>query len=97
MEAATIKANSIIDQSQKFGLGLDKMHGQGYDGTIRWLEKIMASIRRKNPKATNLYCALLRLNLVGNDLNYVVNVRNTCGTIKANIKYFRDKTQEVNS
>ena len=31
MDAATI-ADSIIDQAQKFGLNLDKMHGQGYDG-----------------------------------------------------------------
>ena len=31
MDAATI-ADSLIDQAQTFGLDLEKMHGQGYDG-----------------------------------------------------------------
>ena len=45
---------------------------------------------KKYPKATFVHCASHRLNLVVNDLNSVVSVRNACGTIKAIIKCFRD-------
>ena len=31
MDAATI-ADTTIDQTKQFGLNLDKLHGQGYDG-----------------------------------------------------------------
>ena len=51
---------------------------------------VQARIRRKYPQATFVHCASHKLNIVVNDLNYVVNVGNTCGTIKAILKYFRD-------
>ena len=37
-----------------------------------------------------VHCSAHRLNLVVNDLNAVVDVRNTIGTVKAIIKYFRE-------
>ena len=49
MDAATI-ADSIIDQAQKFGLDLDKIHGQGYDGCSTMAGKdngVQARIRKK--------------------------------------------------
>ena len=92
MDTATI-SDSIINQALKFGLDFDKMHGQGYDRCKTMTRKdnsVQARIRRKHPKETFVHCASHRLNLVVNDLNSVVNVRNTYGTIKAFIKYSRD-------
>ena len=69
------------------------MHSQGHDGCSTMAGKdngVQARIRKKYPKATFVHCASHRLNLVVNDLNSVVSVRNACGTIKAIIKYFRD-------
>ena len=51
---------------------------------------VQGRIRRKFPKATFVHCASHIMNLVVNYLNSVLNVRNTCGTIKAIIKYFGD-------
>ena len=100
MDTATI-SDSIINQVLKFGLDFDKMHGQGYDRCKTMTRKdnsVQARIRRKHPKETFVHCASHRLNLVVNDLNSVVNLRNTYGTIKAILNTsMTAKTQQVNS
>ena len=71
MDAATI-AESLINQAQTFGLDLDKMHGQGFDGCKTMAGKdngVQARIRRKFPKATFVHCSSHRLNLVVSYLN----------------------------
>lgn len=92
VDAATI-ADTIIDQAKKFGLNLDKLHGQGYDGCSTMAGKdngVQARIRNTYPKAVFVHCSSHRLNLVVHDLNSVADVRNTTGTVKSIIKFFRD-------
>lgn len=92
MDAATI-ADTIVNKSQQFGLNLNKLHGQGYDGCSTMAGKdngVQARIRSTYPKAVFVHCSSHRLNLVVNDLNSVAEVRNTTGTVKSIIKFFRD-------
>ena len=51
---------------------------------------VQARIRRIYEKALFVHCSSHRLNLVVNDLNSVMDVRNTVGTIKSIIAFFRD-------
>lgn len=92
MSASAI-SSSIINQCQKFGLNLDKLLGQGYDGCSTMAGKdngVQAKIRNLYPKAAFVHCSSHRLNLVVNDLNAVSAVRNSIGTIKSIIKFFRE-------
>ena len=89
-------ANIILTASLEFGLNLEKLFGQGYDGCSTMAGKeggVQAIIRRKYPKAVFVHCSSHRLNLVVNDLNKVSAVRNTVGTIKSVIVFFRDSAQ----
>ena len=90
MDAETI-AETIIDQCNKYGLNLNKLRGQGYDGCSTMAGKengVQVRIRSDYPLAVFVHCSAHRLNLVVNDLNAVVDVRNTIGTVKAIIKFF---------
>ena len=93
MDAETI-AETIIDYGEKIGLNLDeKLMGQGYDGCSTMAGKdngVQARVRRTFPKALFVHCSSHRYNLVVNDLNAVSDVRNTIGTVKSIIKFFRD-------
>ena len=92
MDAFTI-ADTIIKQAKIFGLNLDKLWGQGYDGCSTMAGKdngVQARIRNIYPKAVFVHCSSHRLNLVVHDLNAVVDVRNATGTVKSIIKFFRD-------
>ena len=94
MNAETI-ASKIIKQCTTFGLDLNKLLGQGYDGCSTMtgsVNGVQAQIRSLYPKAAFVHCASHRLNLVVNDLNAVVDVRNAIGTIKAVVKFFREST-----
>ena len=51
---------------------------------------VQARIRNTYPKAVFVPCSSHRLNLVVHDLNSVEDVRNTIGTVKSIIKFFRD-------
>ena len=51
---------------------------------------VQARIRNTYPKAVFVHCSSHRLNLVVHDLNSVADVRNTIGTVKYIIKFFRD-------
>ena len=46
------------------------------------------------PLAVFVHCSAHCLNLVVNDLNAVVEVRNTIGTVKAIIEYFRESPKQ---
>ena len=92
MDAETI-AETTMDQRNKYGLNLNKLRGQGYDGCFTMAGKengVQVRIRSDYPLAVFVHCSAHRLNLVVNDLNAVVNVRNTIGTVKAIIKFFRE-------
>ena len=58
-----------------------------------WLAKkngVQVRIRSDYPLAVFVHCSAHRLNLVVNDLNAVVDVRNTIETVKAIIKFFKE-------
>ena len=83
MDAFTI-ANTIIKQAKIFGLNLDKLWGQCYDGCSTMAGKdngVQAQIRNIYPKAVFVHYSSHRLNLVVHDLNSVANVRNVTGTV----------------
>ena len=52
--------------------------------------EVQVRIRSDYPLTVIVHCSTHRLNLVVNDLNAVVDVRNTIGTVKAIIKFFRE-------
>jgi hypothetical protein len=69
---------------------------QGCDGCSAMAGKeggVQAKIRNMFPKAAFVHCSAHRLNLMVNDLNFVMEVRNAIGTIKAIIKFFRESTK----
>ena len=86
-------ANTILDSCRNYGLDLNKLVGQGYDGCSTMAGKesgVQARIKQQYPKATFVHCASHRLNLVVNDLNKVPQIRNAVATIKATIRFFRE-------
>lgn len=89
-------SDTIISTLSAWGLNLDKMVGQGYDGCSTMAGKIggvQKMIAEKYPKARFYHCASHRLNLVVNDLNTLPEVRNAIGTIKEAISFFRGSMQ----
>uniref|UniRef100_A0A6I8QP26 HAT C-terminal dimerisation domain-containing protein n=1 Tax=Xenopus tropicalis TaxID=8364 RepID=A0A6I8QP26_XENTR len=90
---ATSIANVIMEQCIKFGLNIDKLYGQGYDGCSTMAGKeggVQAKIKEKYPRAIFVHCASHKLNLVVNNLNAVPEIRNAIGSVKAIIKFFRE-------
>ncbi|KAJ8886354.1 hypothetical protein PR048_012565 [Dryococelus australis] len=59
--------------------------------------RVQALIKNKFPKATLLHYSSHRLNLVVNDLNYVSCIKNSIGTIKSTINFFRESPQRNNT
>ncbi|XP_049851588.1 52 kDa repressor of the inhibitor of the protein kinase-like [Schistocerca gregaria] len=89
-------SNTIISTLSAWGLNLDKMVGQGYDGCSTMASKISGVqriISEKYPKAHFYRCASHRLNLVVNDLITLPEVRHAIGTIKERISFFWGSTQ----
>jgi len=81
------------------GLNLSKFCGQGYDGCATMAGKIggvAKLIRDRYNKALYFHCASHRLNLVINVLNKIMVIRNTIGTIKEIIKFYRESTLRRN-
>ena len=64
--------------------------GQGYDGCATMA--VSKLIRDKYNKALFFHCSNHRLNLVINDLNKIMIIPNTTGTIKDIIRFFREST-----
>ena len=86
-------SSSIITRCKEFGLNLERLLGQGYDGCSAMAGKengVLAKIGLIYPKAAFVHCSAHRLNLVVNDLNAVSTIRNAIGTIKSIITYFRE-------
>lgn len=86
-------ASSILKTLSSFGLDLNLLVGQGYDGcatmagTENGVQKIINDLY---PKALFFHCASHTLNLVIHDLNAVADIRNSIGTIKNIIVFFRE-------
>ncbi|XP_049782496.1 zinc finger MYM-type protein 1-like [Schistocerca cancellata] len=91
-------SNTIISTLPAWGLNLDKMVGQGYDGcsmmagNIGGVQKIIAE---KYPKARFYHCAIHRLNLVVNDLDTLPEVRNAIVLAILHKKRDRETRQKV--
>ena len=92
IDAETI-AETIIDQCNKYGLNLNKLcAGLGYDGCSTMASKengVQVCIRSYYPLAAFVHCSAHRLNLMVNDLNAIMDIRNTIGTVKVIVKFFR--------
>lgn len=94
LDAGSI-ADAILHFTDKIGLDMTKLIGLGFDGCSTMAGKdtgVQRRIREKYPKAVYFHCASHRLNLVVNDLNIVPEIRNTIGTIKKVIRFFREST-----
>lgn len=99
VELIAMDANTIASEIDKFlenvGLEPDRCIGQGYDGCSTMAGSIggvQKKLREKYKKALYFHCATHRLNLVINDLNQVPEIRNTIGTIKDIINFFRESS-----
>lgn len=92
MDAKTI-VNCIDDFIEKCELDPMKLVGQGYDGCSTMAGKdngVAKKLQEKYPLALYFHCASHRLNLVVNDLNIAAQIRNTLGTVKCIINFFRE-------
>lgn len=88
-------ADTILQFTEKLGIEMTKLIGLGFDGCSTMAGKdtgVQKRIREKYSKAIYFHCASHRLNLVVNDLNQVPEIRNTIGTIKQVIRFFREST-----
>lgn len=95
MDAKTI-ASAIDNFISNVGLDPEKCVGQGYDGCSTMSGKdggVQKILREKYKKALFFHCASHKLNLVVHDLNQIPAIRNTLGTIKEIIKFFRESAQ----
>lgn len=92
LDAETI-SEQILSTLVKFGLDLSKIVGQAYDGCSTMAGKI-SGVRKRNedkyPNANFFHCNSHKLNLVINYLSDVSEIRNTVGTIKDSINFFRE-------
>ncbi|XP_025423131.1 uncharacterized protein LOC112692619 [Sipha flava] len=78
-------ATKILSFMEDSNLNLSKFCRQGYDGYATMAGKVgglAKLIRDRYNKALYFHCASHRLNLVINDLNKIMVIRNTIGTIK---------------
>lgn len=92
MDAKAI-STAIDNCIQSWELDPDKCVGQGYDGCSSMAgvhNGVHKKLLKKYRKALYYHCASHRLNLVVNDLNKVIQVKNTVATIKSVITFFRE-------
>ncbi|KAL4090707.1 hypothetical protein QTP88_025494 [Uroleucon formosanum] len=91
-ESVATKILSFLEDS---GLNLSKLCGRGYDGCATMAGKVSGVAKlicdRYN-KALYFHCASHRLNLVINDLNKIMVIRNTISTIKEIIEFYCEST-----
>lgn len=86
-------ATAIDEFMTKEDLDPDKCVGLGFDGCSTMSGKeggVQAILRKKYNKALFFHCSSHKLNLVINDLNALPDIRNTVGTIKDIINFFRE-------
>ncbi|KMQ93995.1 52 kda repressor of the inhibitor of the protein kinase-like protein [Lasius niger] len=92
-------SETIIRFLENCDLDLNRLVGQGYDGCAAMaghISGVQKLINDKYPMALFFHCASHILNLVINDLNDVNEVRNTAGTTKEIINFFRESTLRRN-
>ena len=78
-------SKAILNKTEEYGLDMQKLIGQGYDGCSTMaveVSGVQKRIRELYPKAYFMHCAYHRLNLVINDQNKVIQIRNAVGVIK---------------
>ena len=72
----------------------------GFDGCAAMAGKeggVQAILRKKYTRALFFHCSSHKINLVVNDANNVPEIRNTIGTVKDIINFFRESTVRRNS
>jgi hypothetical protein len=92
MRAATI-ADRILSSLNEFGVQVDSLIGQGYDGCSTMAGNIggvQARIKHALPNAEFYHCASHRLNLVINSVSSVPEIRDSIAIIKDCIRFFRE-------
>lgn len=92
-----LDAQSIATAIDKFvtnqELDPSKCVGLGFDGCSTMSGKeagVQAILKKKYKSSLYFHCASHRLNLVVNDVNILPEVRNTIGTIKDIVNFFRE-------
>lgn len=92
-------SNLIINSLEKFGLDLDNLVGQGYDGASNMsgqFNGVQAIIRRNYPKAIYVHCAAHSLNLAISKSCEIPQIRNCLNTIEKLYDFFNTpKRQNV--
>lgn len=86
-------AEAILDKCDKLNLNMEFCTGQGYDGCAAMAGNengVKAIIQRKYPYINFVHCSNHRLNLVVHDLNKLPEIRNTIGSVKEIISFFRE-------
>lgn len=97
IELDALDANTIAKTIEIFltkeDLNPEKCVGLGFDGCSTMSGKengVQAILRKRYTKAFFFHCSSHKLNLVINDLNALPEIRNTIGTIKDIITFFRE-------
>ena len=80
----------MIAETTTNRLNLNKLCGQRYDGCSTKENGMQVRIKSDYQLTVFFLCSAHSLNLVVNDLNAIVDVPNTIGTVKAIINFFRE-------
>lgn len=86
-------SEAILKKCEILNLNMEYCIGQGYDGCSTMAGKengVKSIIQKKYPNIHFVHCSSHRLNLVVHDLNQLSEIRNTIGTIKEIINFFRE-------
>jgi len=86
-------SEAILSKCESLNLKMEYCIDQGYDGCSAMSDKengVKTIIQRKYPNAHFVHCTSHRLNLVVHDINKLSDIRNTIGTMKEIIKFFRE-------
>uniref|UniRef100_A0A8D8THQ5 Zinc finger MYM-type protein 1 n=1 Tax=Cacopsylla melanoneura TaxID=428564 RepID=A0A8D8THQ5_9HEMI len=85
-------SKTLLTTCEKLQLNLNLMIGQGYDGASSMSGKLQGCstrITEKFPQALYIHCASHSLNLAIGDACNISSIRNTIGTVKEIINFFR--------
>ena len=88
----TTIADAFNKHTKKFGLKLDKLYSQGYEGYLGMAGKdndVKVCLKNIYQNVTFVHCFLNCLNLVDHNLNSAACEKNTTGTEKS-ISFFQD-------
>lgn len=87
---------TLLETCQNLKLNLKYLVGQGYDGAAAMsgeFQGCAAKVMEKYPQALYVHCASHSLNLVVSDACNIPIIRNSLGSIKETIKFFRISAQ----